>query len=228
MAKKERFRRKQLKEADQFLTMTEHAMLFTTQHSKSIMAVCGVVVLLVVAVMGYQYNNQVNSMKMESLYFDMTQVIKDKKDKDSTQVGSQLVKMVEEFSDGSQKLRAKLLLADFYHRHGNYSQALDLYKTVKSASKSGDLQNQLATVGLAYAYEDNKEYKQGIELLRTIIDNPQGFPLFEIYLSLARCYELDKDNTKSLQILREMQTRFSEDPRLNHVDRQIKKLSAQV
>jgi predicted negative regulator of RcsB-dependent stress response len=226
MAKKEKFKRKQLKEADQFLTLTEHAMLYTSKHSKSIMTISGVALLLILAVMGFQYNKQVNSMRMESLYSDMTQLIKDKKDQDSKEVAPQLAKILEEFSNGSQKLRAKLLLADYYHRHGNYSQAMDLYNAVKSSSKSGDLQNQLATIGLAYSYEGKKEYKQGIELLRTLIDNSQGFPLFDIYFSLARCYELDKDNTKSLQILREMQTRFVDHPRLNLVDRQIQKLSA--
>jgi len=228
MAKKEKFRRKQLKEADQFLTMSENVMLFTSKHSKSIMAASAGVVILILAIMGFRYNSQVNAMRMEALYSDMTQLIKDKKDQDAKEVRPQLVKMVDEFSDGSQKLRAKLLLADFYYRNGDYSQALDLYNAVKSSSKFGDLQNQLATIGLAYSYESNKEYKQGIEMLRDLIDNPQGFPLFDVYLSLARCYELDNSNTKSLQILREMQTRFVDHPQLHLVDRQIKKLSAQA
>lgn len=228
MAKKEKFRRKQLKEADQFLTMSEHVMLYTSKHSKSIMAASAGVVILILAIMGFRYNSQVNAMRMEALYSDMTQLIKDKKDQDSKEVSPQLVKLVDEFSDGSQKLRAKLLLADFYYRSGDYSQALDLYNAVKSSSKSGDLQNQLATIGLAYSYESNKEYKRGIEMLRSLIDNSQGFPLFDVYLSLARCYKHDNDNTKSLQILREMQTRFVDHPQLYLVDRKIKKLSAQA
>ena len=176
--------------------------------------------------MGFRYNNQVNSLRMESLYFDMAQLIKDKKDQSADDLGPQLAKMVGDFSNGPQKMRANLLLADFYHRKGDYAQALDLYQTVQNSSQSTDLNYQLATLGLAYTHEGKKEYKQGIELLRSLIDNPNGFPLFDIYLSLARCYELDKDIEKSLQILREMQTRFFEHPQLNLVDRQIKKLSA--
>ena len=226
MAKKEKFSRKKLKEADQFLTLTEQTMLYATKHSKPIIMAGVGFVILIIAIMGFRYNNQVNSLRMESLYYDMTELIKDKKDQPANDLGTQLVKMVGDFSDGPQKLRANLLLGDYYHRNGDYAQALDLYQSVQSASQSTDLNYQLATLGLAYAHESKKEYKQGIELLRSLIDNPNGYPLFDIYLSLARCYELDKDNEKSLQILREMQTRFFEHPRLNIVDRQIKKLSA--
>jgi len=55
-----------------------------------------------------------------------------------------------------------------------------------------------------------------------------GFPLFHVYLSLARCYELNKDDNGALLTLREMKTKFLGHAKIELVDFRLKKLETQA
>ena len=227
MARKEKFKRKQLKQQDQFLSVTEQVTLFLSKHKKNVIAAVTAGVVIFVAVLGFRYNQQVQSMRMEALYFEMGEILK-QKDKDRAAVVSESKEKLAEFSSGPQKLRAELLLADAYHRFGEYSEAIPIYNRILDSSRPDELHYQIANIGLAYAYEGTKDYKKGIEVFKSIIDSGSGFPLFDVYLSLARCYELDQNPDKALLILREMQSRFEGHPQSKLVDNRIKKISAEA
>ena len=80
-------------------------------------------------------------------------------------------------------------------------------------------------VGLAYVYEAMEDYENAIDLYKTAINSKGNFPLFQVYWSLARCHENNKDISNALLILREMQIKFSSDAELEKIDKKIKNLS---
>ena len=81
-----------------------------------------------------------------------------------------------------------------------------------------------AAAGIAYSLEGKKDYSGAILKYKSIIESPSTFPLFHIFLSLARCYESNNDRNSALLTLREMNGRFSKHSKLDLVKTRIKKL----
>jgi lipopolysaccharide biosynthesis regulator YciM len=128
------------------------------------------------------------------------------------------------FSEGQQKQRATLMLADEFYRTREYDRAISLYLGLLGSARPDQVSYQLANTGMAYSLEGKEDYKQAIAAYKTIIENPSGYPLFHIYLSLARCYELNNDQNGALLTLREMKTKFLGHSKLNIVDARLKEL----
>lgn len=226
MSKRLKVTRKELlKEPDQFLSISQKISLSVSQHKKNLLIGVGAIIVLFVLVLGYRYNQQVQVLRMETLYFKMVKIQDQKMDKDSKDKTGELEKLLGQFSAGPQKMRASLLLAEEYFRQEQFDKAIVLYTDIQKNSKSKDLSNQLAQVGLAYSYEGKKDYAKAIETYKALVSKPDGFPLFDVYISLARCYELNKDLKNAVLTLREIETKFQGHPQLEPVQRQIARLS---
>ena len=145
-------------------------------------------------------------MKFEALYFNMNEFSKGKGDKE-TNPQSQLVKMLDQFDEGPHRNRASLLLADIYFQNEQFEKAKSSYQEI--INNSSGLNYEMASINLAYVYEAMEDYKKAIDLLKKIIDLKSNFPLFQVYWSLVRCHENNKDISNALLILREMQIKFS-------------------
>jgi lipopolysaccharide biosynthesis regulator YciM len=82
----------------------------------------------------------------------------------------------------------------------------------------------LANIGIAYSLEGKKNYKNAISAYKTVIQYPSKYPLFDIYMRLARCYELNNEKNEAILILREMQNKFSSNPKIDSINSKIKNL----
>ena len=227
MATRVKFRHKDLKEPDQFISTTDIVVAYFSQHKKVLFSGVAAFVLVVLAAIGARYNAEVKSLRMESLYFEMEKV-RNAKDLQTEKVTDKMEKLLDEFSEGSQKQRATLMLADEFYRTREYDSAISLYKGLLGSTRSDQISYQLASMGVAYSLEGKKDYKQAIAAYKTIIENPGGYPLFHIYLSLARCYELNNDQNGALLTLREMKAKFSGHSKLSIVDARLKELEDQT
>jgi tetratricopeptide (TPR) repeat protein len=164
---------------------------------------------------------------MESLYFGMEKV-RNAKDPQSEKVTDRMEKLLTEFSEGQQKQRATLMLADELYRTREYERAISLYQDLLKSTRPDQISYQLASMGVAYSLEGKKDYKQAIAAYKTIIEKPSGYPLFHIYLSLARCYELNNEQNGALLTLREMKEKFSGHSKQDIVDSRLKELEGQT
>ncbi len=228
MAKRLKVTRKELlKEPDQFLSTSQKVSLYVSQHKKNLLIGVGAIVAVFALIGGYRYNQEVQNMRMESLYFKMVKIHEQKPGKDSQDNTGELEKLLGQFSDGPQQMRASLLLAEEYFLKEQFDKAIALYTDVQQRSESKDLSSQLAKVGLAYSYEGKKDYAKSIETYKSLVNKANGFPLFDVYISLARCYELNKDKKNALLTLREIETKFQGHPQMQSVERQISRLSGQ-
>ena len=222
MAKRLKVSRKDLfKEPDQFLSTSEKIMLFFMDNRSTAITVIVALLLAGSSFFGFKFYQETQTLRDETLYFEIAQIF-DKNDSFASGAESILAKM----GDGLQKERASLLLADNHFQKQEYEKAEVFYSTVMSSSLPGEINYQMAQVGLAYSYESRADYKKAIEIFKLIIDANTGFPLFEIYLSLSKCHELNNDVSNALLILREMQIKFLENPQLEKIVSRIKKLSA--
>ncbi|HAX45689.1 MAG TPA: hypothetical protein DCX78_02525 [Nitrospina sp.] len=224
MAKSVRIKRKELlNQPDQFISTTDILIAYGSKHKTGIMSVVAVLVLVVLAGVGIKYNNNVKTLRMESLYYEMEQA-KAAKGTKPQEVISKMENLLSEFSEGPQKQRATLILADELYNTRAYDRAIPLYKDVLTDTSPAKLPYQLASVGMAHSLEGKKDYKGAIVAYKTIIESQNKYPLFHVYLSLARCYELSKDQNGALLTLREMTTKFSDHSNIGLVEAQLKKL----
>jgi predicted negative regulator of RcsB-dependent stress response len=216
-------RKELLKQPDQFLSSTDKAMLFFTNNRSTVIGTILTILVGGLSLVGYQKYQQSQTMKFEAMYFDMEEVIKIEEAKGSNPE-SQLVKIRDQISNKSHRNRASLLLADIYFQNGDFDKAKSTYQDIRNNSQ--DLNYQMANVGLAYSHEALEDYKKAIDLFKLTIDKNDNFPLFQVYWSLARCHENNKDTSNALLILREMQIKYSGKTESEKIENQIKQLSA--
>jgi predicted negative regulator of RcsB-dependent stress response len=198
-------------------------MLFFTNNRSTVIGSIVGILIVGLSLLGYQNYQQSQTMKFEAMYFDMEEIVRVEGAK-GNDPESQLVKIRDQISDESHRNRASLLLADVYFEYGNFDKAKSTYTEVRNSSQG--LNHQMANASLANTYEAMGEFKKAIDLYKLVIDKNNNFPLFQVYWSLARCYESNKDTPNALLILREMQIRFSGRAESEKIENQIKQLSA--
>jgi len=224
MAQETKLKRKDLKEPDQFLMASNEFLDFITRN-KSVLVSLLIGILVIVG--GFFFVMQQKSsetLRMESLYFQMTQLAGDEKELAGEQLISKLKSFLEQFEEGDQKSRARLLLADAQYQNKQYDNALSSFKMILDKAQLGTLNYYMAHSGMAHSYEGEKDFKNAIAHYKNIIDHPGESPLFYVYLGLARCYELAQDPRNALLILREMQTKFPKHAGLEKVKFSLKRL----
>jgi len=226
MAKRVKVSRKEfLKGQDQFLTTSQKITAYISDHGPLMLTSTGIIIVLFALIAGYRYNQQMQDMRMENLYSQMVKISKEASDKKPENSIGELQKLLDQFQEGPQKTRANLLLAEEYYQDGQYDKAIGIYTEILDQSGGKELSGQLARTGLAYSYEGKKDYKKAAEIYKTIVGSANGFPLFDMYIGLARCYELNKDNKNALTTLREVENKFQSHPQIDSVKRRIAKLS---
>ena len=221
MAKRLKVSRKDLfKEPDQFLSTSEKAILFFMDNRSTAIAVIAVILLAGSSFIGFKYYQETRTLRDEAFYFEIEKV------SDNDSFASEAKAILVKMGEGYQKERASLLLADSHFQKREFEKADVIYSTVMSNSLPGEINYQMAQVGLAYSFESKGDYKKAIAMFKSVIDANTSFPLFEVYWSLSKCHELNKDVSNSLLILREMQIKFSENPQADKIESRIKQLSA--
>ena len=220
MAKTEKLRRKDLIQPDQFISTTDILIAYFSKHKTIVTSI--VISLIVVVFFGlwFKSNQNKKSLSMEALYFKLEQTILVN---DNNKIKKMEI-LLDQFSEGAQKQRAFLLLAGEYFNKGSYDKAIEYYQNILDRSSS-PLNQQLANVGIAYSFEGQKDYKNAINAYKNTIKHAFEYPLFDVYVGLARCYELNNEKNEALLILREMQTRFSNNLKIDSVNNKINELT---
>ncbi|MFQ5674094.1 MAG: tol-pal system YbgF family protein [Nitrospinales bacterium] len=222
MATRERFSRKQLKQPDEFVSTLERAIDFCQKNQGVLISVALVVVVVIGGASFAFYSSKQGELRMENLLDEMKNIGQNAAGK--SPVADQLKKYLDQFDEGIHKQRARLLLAGAFYQDRKFSEAIAVYNEILSHSQPGETIYELAQAGLGYSYESEKDYKKAIEIYKSIVDRGKTLSLFDIYLSLARTYELAQDPKNALLILREMENKFKDHAQLFKVHGKIKKL----
>ncbi|MGV7221185.1 MAG: tetratricopeptide repeat protein [Nitrospinales bacterium] len=208
MALQKQFKRKDLKNPDMLHVLTVRFFKFYEKSKWLFIGSVFLVTAVGVGVLAFQYNSQLHEKKMETLYFQMVKIWANEKDKSLGNAITKLQDIISKIDDSKVKQRANLLLADAMYESKKYDSALPIYTNVKNLSKMGDLDFDLARVGMAHTLEAKAEYTKAIEIFKSIVIGNSNYPLFYIYLGMARCY-LSLDDSKNVElVLREALDKF--------------------
>jgi tetratricopeptide (TPR) repeat protein len=224
MAQETKLKRKDLKEPDQFLVTSNEFLGFLTQNKSMLVSLLIGALAIAGGYMFMAYQKSSESLKMESLYFQMTQLVEGEKELTGEPLVSKLKSLVEKFEEGDQKLRAQLLLGDAQYQNKSFDDALASFKMILDKAPPETLHFYMAQSGMAHSYEGKKDFKNAIIHYKKIIDHPGESPLFYVHLGLARCYELTQDTQNAILILREMQTKFPKHAGLENANISLKRL----
>ena len=203
MTKTAKIRRKDLIQPDQFISTTDILIAYCSKHKTKMISIVISLIILVFSGLWIKNNQNKKSLGMESLYFKVEQA-KSAKESNSRDKIKQIRLLLDEFSEGPQKQRALLVLADEYFNEA--------------------LHHQLANMGIAYSLEGKRDYKNAINAYKTTIQYSNEYPLFDIYVGLARCYELNNEKNEALLTLREMQNKFPSHSKIDVIRSKIKAL----
>ncbi len=220
MAQETKLKRKDLKEPDQFLVASNEFLDFFARNKSLIVGLLIGISVIIGGFLFVKHQESAENLEMESLYFQMTQLVEDAKESVGEEQISKLKSLLGKFEEGDQKLRAQLLLADAQYQSKSYDDALSSFQQVSDQVQPGTINFYMAQSGLAHSYEGKKDFKKAVGHYKKIIDHPGESPLFYTYLGLARCYERISDPKNAILILREMQTKFPQ-----HADLEKAKLS---
>ena len=220
MAKTTKVRRKDLIQPDQFISTTDILIAYCSKHKTKIISIVISLTVLVFSGLWIKNNQNKKNLAMESLYFKVEQA-KSAKESNSKDKINQIEIILDEFSEGPQKQRALLALADEYFNEASYDKAIDFYQNVLNESDSS-LHHQLANIGVAYSLEGKKDYKNAINAYKKTIKYSNKYPLFDVYVALARSYELNNEKNEALLTLREMQNKFSSHSKIDIIKSKIK------
>ena len=224
MAQETKLKRKDLKEPDQFLVASDEFLGFITRNKPVLISLLVGVLVIGGGFLFMTQQKSSESLRMESLYFQMTQLVEDEKGLTGGALISKLNSLLEQFEEGDQKLRAQLLLGGTQYQNKQYDDALASFKMVSDKTRPETLTYYMAHSGMAHSYEGKKDFSTAITHYKNIIDHPGESPLFYVHLGLARCYELTQDFKNALLILRQMQTKFPEHAGLEKVNLSLKRL----
>lgn len=224
MAQDTKLRRKDLKEPDEFIVAGSDFLAFLTHNKNLLIGLLLVVALVVGGFMFMANQKKAEISRLETLYFQMTQKVKDSKGEMGSQLITDLKSLLDQIKEGPQRSRAQLLLADIQYQTKNYDEAIALFQSVADKSPVGTLNSNLAHSGMAYSYENKKDFKSAIDHFKKIVDHPGEFPLFYTHLGLSRCYESASDSKNAILILREMETKFPKHASLDKVKLALKRL----
>lgn len=227
MATEKKFARKNLKEPDEFITVTDRIFEYCAKNKNYVISVVVIVVLTAGAVFAFVTHREKKALQMEALLFEMKQTSLDSYKKPQ-EIISNFERFLKDFSDGPQKERAQLLLADLYFRNNQADKSANTYKALMSSSKPGEMVYDFAELGLGFSLELAKNKKEAIGVFKSLIAREGQAPLFQAYLALARIYEAEKDSNNALLILREMESKFQKHSEFAVVKEKIVSLEKQA
>ncbi len=219
--------RKELKEPDQFQVLSAKVIELVNRNKNIIATICFLILIALAGAWYFLEKQKSNNLRMESLFYEMDQ-LREKSKGQPDELIQKLKEKFNEFDKGDQRQRAALILADVYYQNKKYDEAISMYSDILSNTSANKLDYFLAQNGKGHALEGQKKYKEAIGVFKGLIDKPSKFPLFYVYLGLARCYELAGDSKNSVLILREMKNKYTDHVGLEKVDTLLKRLEGSI
>lgn len=228
MATRKKITRKEIRQPDEFLTLSARAIEFVQAHTREI--AIGIGALLVAGLLfwaGSAYTNR-REAKAAHLLAQAQALLHPAPDaregepdpaaegKADPEAESGAVALLEDLVENYKRTEAsgtaRILLAQRYYEAGNIEGAIETYKrSLKRGNRKAELK-AMAWEGLAYAYEAEKDFQQALgwyeKLSRSSLTHFQGWA----YLGMARCYEKLGENRKAIDAYRSLLAEHPQHP----------------
>lgn len=229
---REKITRKEfLRGPDEFLSFSARAVLFVRAHSRPFKYVGVLVATALVIYLGVHSYLNYENRKGQTAYnealnaLDEDQLLKGNPEK--LRQWEDLFKKVTDqhgLSKVSQLALPELAYLKFHEK--KYDEAISLYREYLKEVPPKSPYPSLAKLALAACYEEKGELEKAAEALGQVVAVPEDVFREQAMLTLARVYDLSRQQEKAKELLKEFVTKYKESPFLPLAKAQLKKYSS--
>jgi tetratricopeptide (TPR) repeat protein len=195
--------RKELREPDQFHTMSETIVEYLIEHRNKFYAATSFIVLVIVVLCGWYFYGLHYEKNADKLYSSAFNAYSGNVKKDSAAF-SNAVGMYREITEKYPKSRAATLsfynMGNIYYNLEELDKSIEAYKAFLERSSDGNVLTSLAYYGLGYCYEEKEDYEEAIKSFENSNSFIVGTHFTVInYSNIARIYEKMKRPEKAME-----------------------------
>ena len=216
MDKKKISRKELLKKPDEFMTLSEKAALFVSEHSKAFKAgVAALVALLLIYVGVTSYIHYVNK-KGQTAYNKAYHEVLDSlnqtpKEGEAKKAGELFSQVIKDYGSSKVSLLALPQMAYLEFQEKKYDEAFSRYDAFLKESPAVEYRD-MADLAIAACHEEKGDFTKGIEVLQRVASAPSGIFRAEALFNLARLYKLANQNAKAKETVEKFVTTFPSSP----------------
>jgi tetratricopeptide (TPR) repeat protein len=206
MVKGAKITKKKLKEPDEFITLTQRAIIFIEDHSKKILIGTGVLVVILAFIFFQIWNqkkkeaeaSQKLSVAMET-YQKVSSPYREGSPSEYKGALGDFDEVIKKFPGTSAETFSLVYKGNIHLKLGEFDEAIKAYQTFLEKVGKEKFYRVFALEGLGYAYEGKKDYGKAAEAYQQMVGLGETFLSGNAYLSLGRCYEKLGKNAEALQ-----------------------------
>jgi tetratricopeptide (TPR) repeat protein len=206
MVARKKITKKQLKQPDEFLSVTDQVFHFVIHHGRQFLAVGAVLLVVVLSVVLFRlWENKREGEASEKLNLAVEAVetaASPSQEGASAKYEGALEKLDELTKAFPKTYAGRLALlykGSVLLKMGRFDEAIQAFQSFLSKMGKEKTYSLLALDGLGFAYEGKKEYEKAIESYKQIIATDEKFDGGEAYLKMGRCYEKLGKNKEAVE-----------------------------
>ena len=206
MAGKKKITKKKLKEPDEFITFSQKAFLFISQHLKKV--VTGGIILLIIILFIIFFRMWERQKEEEAyrklglamaLYQRASSVKQERLPSEYKNVLAKFDEVITEFSRTSSGKLSYLYKGNIHLQLDEFEEALKAYQTFLEKAGRERLYRLFAMEGLGCAYQGKKDYESALRTYQKIIEMGESVQMADSYLNMGLCYEKLGKNKEALE-----------------------------
>lgn len=185
--------RKELREPDQFHTMSERVIEYLIEHRNKFYAAISFVVLVIVVACGWYFYGLHYENGADRLYSSAFNAYSGNVNKD-TAAYTTAAGMYGEITEKYPKSRAATLsyynMGNIYYNLREFDKSIDAYTAFLERSSEDNVLTSLAYYGMGYCYEEMENYEEALKSFETSNSSIVGTHFAVInYSNIGRIYE---------------------------------------
>ncbi len=214
--KKKISRKELLKGPDEFMTLSEKAALFVSEHSKAFKAggtAIAAALLIYLGVTSYtHYIDKKGQTAYNKAYHEVMSSLNQTPEKRDLKKAEELFKeVIKDYGFSKVSLLASPQLAYLQFQEKKYDEAISLYNAFLKENPPAEYRD-MARLAIAACYEEKGDFAKAIEILQGVTSAPSSLFREEAMLSLARLYKLANQNEKAKETLEKFVESFQNSP----------------
>ncbi len=240
MATTKRITRKEIKQPDEFMTLSARAIQFAQAHTREIIIGVASLILLGLilwAVSAYSEKREAEASSMlaraQSLLHPIAAGLEEGQAAASAEPSAEetaeaqalLEDLVRNYKRTEASHVARILLGQRYYEAGNFEAAIETYEGFLKKGKRKPELVAMAWEGLAYSYEAKGDFAEAAscyeKMSRTSMTNLHGWA----YLGMARCYEKMGRNEEAVEAYRALLADFPQHSKAGEAKASIARMS---
>ncbi len=241
MTFKRKVTRKQfLKQPDEFITTTQRLVEFAQQNTRLVSFVLiGVVCLLFFGGLGLLYSNkkkgEARDLETKILHLYHRPVLtaeelttgksgfRSKEERYQVSL-DQFQQLLDKYGWTRSGQRALLYIGDCYYGLKKFDNAKEIYEKYLAEYPDDKLMGYLVRRNLGYVSEAQGKLDEAISYYRQTLKQETDLGGLQLYLNIARCYELKQDWQQALNTYEEAVYAFSGNPDISEIKQHIQEL----